>query len=227
MYSVTKKERTGLLNKIAYKKEIPQSDLEEKGKKGKSYRNILRQLQFLEKGDFIKVRIEPRERGKKGPGKNIWSITFKGLIHALLNNNTFEDFETILRAHPDMLLIARKLDLFETSNVKDDVLDILKNILDYDRLETAQLHMQGLPKKIYPSDEAWQNKFDTAILHILLIEGFGNIPPATYKTLLISCMKDKELKAFILKMVKTEIKRYDATVSFKEAWDKAGVAHER
>ena len=46
---------------------------------GSSYRNILRQLQLLEKAGLIRIaRKEPSS--KRGKEKNVWKLTFSGLM---------------------------------------------------------------------------------------------------------------------------------------------------
>jgi hypothetical protein len=82
MYAVRKQKISDLLRFFLYKKEIYQSDLPKLT--GSSERSIIRQLQFLESNGLVKmVRVERPKKGESGRGRQIWEITFHGIVQML------------------------------------------------------------------------------------------------------------------------------------------------
>jgi len=116
MYAPRKTNITKLLQLFADKKEIFQSELEELTKV--SYRNNIRQLQILQQLGLIELaRVEPcKEQGKRkqGRGKQVWKITFSGLLQALrLMSDRIISFEIntldhIAEVHNDKWLIFQE-----------------------------------------------------------------------------------------------------------------------
>jgi len=101
LYKPRKQSINDLLNLLAQNKELYQTDLPEK--LGVSDRSVIRNLQSLEKNKLIKSRHEPSV--KQGPGRNVWTLTLKGLcqycsnlIHSkqVLDENVIENWGTLL-----------------------------------------------------------------------------------------------------------------------------------
>ena len=101
MYKPRKQTINDLLNLLAQNKELYQADLPEK--LGISDRSVIRNLQSLEKNKLIKSRHEPSV--KQGPGRNVWTLTLKGLcqycanlLHSkqVLDENVIENWGTLL-----------------------------------------------------------------------------------------------------------------------------------
>jgi hypothetical protein len=210
------KEKTiELLGFFAQKKEIAQTNIEELTKT--TYRNNIRYLDFLKARDYIKrSRIDPCE--KQGAGRNIWEITFKGLVHALINAPK-ENIETILRAHPDKLLIAKKLPLFESIDIKDEVLDVLFEVLKGEVIRAIMLDKAGM-KQIYPSDDAWENAIDSSVLITLFTVGVENLNPKKYMNFLKLCKDDTELNCCVKSYIDREVKKCQTIFQLKGAWER-------
>jgi DNA-binding PadR family transcriptional regulator len=81
MYKPRKQTLNELLRLLAQDKEIYQADLVEK--LGISYRNVIRNLQSLEKNRLIESRLE--RSAKQGPGRKVWTLTLKGLCQYCAN----------------------------------------------------------------------------------------------------------------------------------------------
>jgi hypothetical protein len=217
MYATKKgKEKTiELLGFFAQKKEIPQTSLEELTKT--TYRNNIRYLDFLKDRDYIKrSRIDPCE--KQGAGRNIWEITFKGLVHALINTPK-ENIEVVLKAHPDMLLVGKKLPLFESIGIKSEVLDIFFEVLKGVVIRAVMLDKAGM-KEVYRSDDAWENAIDSSVLITLFTEGAKKLKPKTYLDFLKLCKDDKELNNCVKSYIDREIMKCQTISKLKGEWDK-------
>jgi hypothetical protein len=81
MYKVREQKITELLKQFALAKELYQSKIPKLCKT--SRRNIIRQLQILQRVGFIRLDRNVHEKHKMGRGRQVWAIRFTGLIAAL------------------------------------------------------------------------------------------------------------------------------------------------
>ena len=95
------KTNVKILQHFAENKEAYQYSLNEQ--LGISYRTILRNLHELEKRELLKI-VRKEESEKQGKPRNVWAITFSGLMEILkyLDNNTID---RVAQGHSDKWLI--------------------------------------------------------------------------------------------------------------------------
>ena len=117
-----------------------------------------------------------------------------------------------------MLLVAKKLPLFEIIGIKKDVIECFSEVLQAEAARTIVLENAGL-KVDYLSADVWRDAIDSAVLFTLLTYGKDKLAPEIYKSLLALCRTDKELNNFVQEIVKEQTKRFKTTMSFMADWE--------
>lgn len=113
--------KTGLkiLWEIALSEKVCQYDLPKKV--GDSYRTILRHLKTLKELRFIELdSTEPSSKG--GKEKNIWRITFPGLLRLLMEGENLRHIDELATKYAKHLpLIFGKWPFFKQKDIKDQI----------------------------------------------------------------------------------------------------------
>lgn len=94
---------------------------------GVSYRTVLRQLKLLKSLGFARVAEQKRSQ-KRGKEKNIWGITFLGIM-AYMRNASIKEIDQIAKVHKDKWIVFQEWDyLSRDSEIKNLV---IRGILRY------------------------------------------------------------------------------------------------
>jgi hypothetical protein len=193
--------------------EFPQSKLNDLA--GVSQKTVVDTLVKLENREYIKLsRKEPSTKG--GKDKKFFTLTLSGFIHALINNP--QQQEIILHKYPNMLLIAKKLPLFESIGLKQTVLDCFSEFLLGEVSRAYFLNVMGGNLK-YPSFNVWKNDIDSSVLFLLLAFGKSKLTPKQYDALVELCKSDSDLNSLVKEIVRKENKRLSETMSFLAEWE--------
>lgn len=226
---------------IAKQGEVYQTDLVEITKL--SYRQILRQLELLNNADLIHLkRTEPSS--KRGKEKNVWEITFKGLIQALAMIR-FEispritpsiDFDIIAENNRDKWIIFKEWKLLMVDNeVKYHVLfgiayfasKKVQRFVDYSDLKIAG-NVQKSNEKDCPdflnmceSDLVRDATLSALRLDDTIFEGMTpnltkNLSNNPWARLWKTAMKSEELRFFIQQQFTREEKRHQRVQILKD-----------
>jgi len=122
MYSPRLEKLRKTLEVLAYNKEVYQRDLAEKV--GCSYRTIVRQLKLLH--DLGLARIIRTEPSKRGKDRNVWEITFYGLIEFMSMSfplRLIRGIDHLASIHKDKWLIFQEWNhLSKDPEIKDMVI---------------------------------------------------------------------------------------------------------
>ena len=198
MYKTRQRKIMEILETLALNKEVTQYSLHKI--LGCSYRTILRQLKTLQQMEFIRLkRTEPSLKG--GKEKNVWEITFKGLLAVLgTRPNIWKNIDRIAEAHRDSFLLFKKWHLFEP--IKKDIIKSmqhgLKTILTIGTLWRVMTR-RGLP--IYADEEELKKSFARDVLGVQIMgyekEKWNSKLKINYEAIWKICKKDEELSKFI------------------------------
>lgn len=204
MYNNKRKKIDKIFALFKTKNQIYQKDIEQLT--GYKQPTIVRQLQQLKKEKLIKTEIIPNEG--KGPGKNIVKLTTKGLYY-LLQAYPYET-EQILLTHSEKLLFAQKLKMFESINIKKEVINIFRATL------LGLHHVFNLYQEKFPNDDALQEIIDDSVFETLLTAvhlGEKYIP------MLKACKTDKQISAFFSYIFEKKAKQYEMILLLKKEWE--------
>jgi DNA-binding Lrp family transcriptional regulator len=115
-----------ILETLAKKKEYPQYKMEKLV--GKTYRTVLRRVQFLEKSGLIRLtRSEPGPKGEGGKKRKIYSLTIHGLMVILSSEKGPGYFDRIAETWSFMLpLVLAKFPFFKANNCQDEIIKRLR-----------------------------------------------------------------------------------------------------
>lgn len=221
MYSKRREKIGNILKLFDTRKEIYQKEINELI--GDSPRNAIRQIQHLEKDGLIKARVE-RKLGKKGPGKNIWSLTFKGVWVELTTSEGNSEIEAIISTYSDLLLTFKKWPLFKELGIADHFINLIRTGLWRVEARSYLLNKYGFDGKIsFKNEKEWQDSTDSLIL--MPMARCLSIKPYSYdvEAFLRICRQDEELRKFIDQQLKKELfeeeKLYRELQEAKESWD--------
>jgi DNA-binding PadR family transcriptional regulator len=172
LYKPRKQTINDLLNLLAQNKEVYQADLPEK--LGISDRSVIRNLKSLEENKLIKSRHEPSV--KQGPGRNVWTLTLKGLcqycanlLHSkkVLNENVIENWGTLL-PFLNKFAIFKKHGLGqpfreEITNLLAIYLDLISEEEKLNYLSYFSPYFRGTAEKIIGFDEQIVLRFSSTL----------------------------------------------------------------
>lgn len=194
---------------------------------GISQPSVVRELQQLEKDKRIKARHEDSKG--KGPGCDVWSLTFQGLFFMLKHVNNLADVEAIANTYPDKLLIFKKWHLFKQAEIDLGILEVLKMVVrnfDTGYLNPDLKYLKPLKdQKVQVLEIDWNNEKEIAeaIDRAILLKMIS-LHIAESQILMSICKHDPELNLFLDKCLKIEIAEKESEFktlgAIKEEWVK-------
>ena len=238
MHSKHIEKINNLLRIIAKKGEVYQTEFA--GLTGLSYRQVLRQLGLLKKSRLIRVkRTEPSS--KRGKEKNVWELTFSGLLQVFAMTTTSEsDFDLIAERNKAKWAIFEEwARLTEGKTVKKHVifgiqkyaLENSQKFRDYSEIRTYG-NLQKMGEKEWPdflthheSRAVGGATISALRLDDVFSKGFvpkqilgqGNkSAPSPWERLWKVAIKNPKLRAFILEQIALEGKRHKRILDFRE-----------
>lgn len=141
-----------ILRQFANNKEVYQYTLHEKV--GVSYRTTLRTLHSLKKRGWLQI-VRKEESDKKGKERNVWAITFRGLLNLLaVDEEVWQQIESIAEEQQKLLpLILGKWQHFKRCGVEDEQLSKMLKWLFYmawqKRLEKGEFVMPDFSMYVF------------------------------------------------------------------------------
>jgi hypothetical protein len=175
-----------------------------------SYKTIIENLKRLEHESLVKYRTEKSNRG--GKEKKIYSITFKGLIHSLINSGSTEGIEKIAKVHSDRLLTFSKFSLFEDSELKGKLVKNIMGALLSEIVGSKNYSSIGL-SLTYKSEKEWRDIIDALVLVNPILN--GDYDDAYVKV----CKGDGELNDFITESLAKIAKRLGSQLEMIQNWN--------
>ncbi|MBS7616423.1 hypothetical protein KEJ45_04420 [Candidatus Bathyarchaeota archaeon] len=132
-YSKRQEKLYTILKELAFNEKLYQKEIVKKI--DESYRHLIRQLQFLQKKGLIKLAgTEPSS--KRGKDKNIWELTFLGLLTVLQQPLTEKEIDVIASKMKDKWLIFQEWEsLTKDSKIKEIIIH---------KIRTFSVSHQGL-----------------------------------------------------------------------------------
>ena len=198
MYEKRSRRIFQVLKILALNRELYQGQIPELTKT--SPRNLIRQLQLLERNGLIQI-ARKEESSKKGKEKNVWKLTFSGIMVALAEtmqkplNESNKDIDCIAQAQEDKWLIFQEWSyLAEDPEIKDVLLNSLSVFLAENsnvRLLRNFRYLKDWPK-LWPNKEVFKDvhalreellrkMVTTAALDLEMVFEHGAVPPWIYK----------------------------------------------
>jgi hypothetical protein len=179
-----------------------------------SYRTLLRYLKLLETDGYIRLdRTEPSKKG--GKDRKVYSLTFKGLMYALLNTTDPEKLVTIINNKADMLLAFKKYPLFENAGLKDYFIHSLNSTIDSYFIHEVTWQLKGFELQ-FDKQEDWRELIDRTLLTspFILKQGQPDQWETWRKEFIEVVKKDSELRKFVSASLK---KQEDRLAQVREA----------
>jgi DNA-binding PadR family transcriptional regulator len=201
-----------LLSLLAVEKEFGQYKMPKAIKT--SYRTLLRYIKLLETDGYIRlVRTEPSKKG--GKDRKVYSLTFKGLMYAMLNTTDPEKLVTIINNKADMLLAFKKYPLFENAGLKDYFLHSLNSTINSYFIHEVTWQLKGFELQ-FNKQEDWQDIIGRLLLTspFLLTRGQPDQWETWRKKFIEVVKKDPELRKFVSASLK---KQEDRLAQVREA----------
>lgn len=180
---------------------------------GTSYRNLIRQLQHLEKAGLIKiVRKEPSS--KRGKERNVWELTFRGILTCFTLDLPLELVNVIAQKNREKWLLFQVWEQFDQEIKRFIITNLQSYAKEHDIWTIKSLKQPPLLSLPQNFDENMlQREATLKALGLDVIFNFGIIEPIfdenePFCQLWKICVSNPTIRTFILEQFAFEAERH-------------------
>ena len=158
------------------------------------------------------IRTE-HEKNKRGKPRNVWQITFKGLLEAFKQFKEKDDVESIkimIENFPNLSITFKKWGLFKEAGLEHRMLLYLMTGIN------ATLRAWALDELLGTQAEEGENYRETIDGNIIYSSLFASHDKNIAKII----KQDSELNQLMKKMLKYHKEQHDRTEAFEKWWKK-------
>ncbi|MEM1785732.1 MAG: hypothetical protein QW805_05930 [Candidatus Bathyarchaeia archaeon] len=188
---------------------------------GTSYRNLIRQLHYLEKAGLIKIaRKEPSS--KKGKERNVWELSFKGLLACFSLDLPLEMVDVIAQRNREKWLLFQEWEHFDQEIKRFIITNLQLYAKEHDIWAIKNLKqplLLSLPKRFV--ENMLQKEATLKALGLDVIFDFGIIEPIFDENNPLSrlwkiCVSNPAIRTFIIELFVFEAERHKNIETFHQ-----------